>query len=73
VQYIILLILIKELLIRGRLNMDREIVLKINGQEVMLKYFVKDVFMNVINGLIDTLDKVPVDRDRKIEIEIKNK
>jgi len=53
--------------------MDREIVLKINDQEVMLKYFVKDVFINVINGLIDSLDKVPVDRDRKIEIEIKNK
>jgi hypothetical protein len=53
--------------------MDREVVLKINNQEVMLKVFVKDVFINVINGLIDSLDKVPVDRDRKIEIEIKNK
>ncbi len=53
--------------------MERNITLKINGQEVVMQYFVKDIFMNIINGMIDSLDKVPVDRDRKIEIKIENK
>ncbi len=53
--------------------MEREITLKINDEKVVMNHFVKDVFVNVINGLLDSIDKVPVDRDRKIEIEIKNK
>ena len=53
--------------------MEKEITLKINGDKIELNRFVKDIYINVINGLIDSLDKIPVDRDRKIEIEIKNK
>lgn len=53
--------------------MERDIVMKINGKEVFMKYFVKDIFMNVLSGLIDSLENVPVDRDREIEIIIKNK
>ena len=53
--------------------MEREIVLKIDGKEIMMNQFVQNVFKNVLDGLIDSLDKVPVERDREISIQIKNK
>ena len=49
--------------------MDKIVTLIINGQEIPLNPFVKNVFTNVINGLVDSLDKVPEDK-KKIEITI---
>jgi hypothetical protein len=49
--------------------MDKKVTLIINGQEIPLNPFVKNVFTNVINGLVDSLDKVPEDK-KKIEITI---
>jgi hypothetical protein len=51
--------------------MDKKIILKVNGQEIPANPFVQDVFVNVINGLVDSLNKVPRDKD-KIEIIIEN-
>ena len=53
--------------------MEKKITLKINDKEVMMNHFVNDIFINVINGLIDSINKVPVDRDRNVEIKIENK
>jgi hypothetical protein len=45
------------------------VCLKVNGKEVPLNPFVTLVFFNVINGLVDSLDKIPEDKT-KIEISI---
>lgn len=49
--------------------MDKKVSLKVNGRDVPLNPFVKTVFSKVINGLVDSLDKVPEDKS-KIEIII---
>lgn len=50
--------------------MDEQIVvLKVNGSKIPLNPFVKKVFVNVIDGLVDSLDKIPGNKD-KIEILI---
>ena len=49
--------------------MDKKVTLKVNGRDIPLNPFVKTVFAKVINGLVDSLDKVPEDRN-KIEIII---
>ncbi|MGE5341830.1 MAG: hypothetical protein ACM3SY_10170 [Candidatus Omnitrophota bacterium] len=43
--------------------------LKVNGIEIPLNAFVTRVFFHVINGLVDSLDKIP-DEKKKIEITI---
>ncbi len=52
--------------------MDEKIILKVDGKEIPTNPFVHDVFINVINGLVDSLNKVPQGKKR-IEILIKNK
>ena len=44
------------------------ISLKVNNEEVPLNPFVQHIFINVVNGLIDSLDKIP---DEKYSVEIK--
>jgi hypothetical protein len=46
-----------------------KIILKVNGSDVPMNPFVKNVFENVIGGLVDSLDKIPEDKE-KIEIII---
>lgn len=48
---------------------EKTIVLKVNDNEVSLNPFVKRVLTNVIDGLVDSLDKIPANKD-KIEILI---
>ena len=43
--------------------------LKVNDRDIPLNPFVTELFSNVIEGLVDSLDKVPEPRD-KIEILI---
>lgn len=52
--------------------MDSMVILKVNDKEISLNAFVSDVFNNVINGLLDSLDKIPEDR-KSIELQIKKK
>jgi len=49
--------------------MDKKITLKVNDQEIPLNPFVKEVFLNVINGLVNSLNKVP-EKKNKIEMII---
>lgn len=46
-----------------------KISLKVNDREIPLNAFVKKVVTNVVEGLVDSLDKIPVDKN-KIEIVI---
>jgi hypothetical protein len=50
-----------------RNTMDKKITLKVNDREIPLNPFVTNIFFNVINGLVDSLSKVPED---KIKIEL---
>lgn len=52
--------------------MDKKFVLKVNGEEIPANPFVQDLFINVINGLVDSLDKIPEGKE-KIEILVENK
>jgi len=49
--------------------MDKKIILKVNDQEIPLNPFVTDVFLNVINGLVNSLNKVP-EQKNKIQVII---
>lgn len=49
--------------------MSKNFCLKVNGKKIFINRFVKEVFFNVIKGLIDTLDKIPENK-KKIEIII---
>ena len=49
--------------------MNKKVSLKINGQEIPLNAFVKEVVANVVKGMVDSLDKIPEER-KKIEIII---
>jgi hypothetical protein len=40
------------------------VFLKVNGEDIPLNGFVKEVVANVVNGLVDSLDKIPVDKTR---------
>jgi len=51
--------------------MDKKIILKVDGKEIPTNPFVQDVFINVINGLVASLNKVPYGKE-KIEILIEN-
>lgn len=48
---------------------NKNVTLKVNGKDVPLNEFVTDVFANVIDGLVNSLDKVPEKQD-KIELII---
>ena len=48
---------------------QRSAILKINDREIPLNPFVESVLMNVIMGMIDSLDKIPQEKE-KIEIWI---
>lgn len=52
--------------------MDKKFVLKVNDKEIPTNLFVKNMFINVINGLVDSLDKIPEGKE-KIEILVENK
>ena len=47
----------------------KNVHLKVNGREIPINPFVKDVFANVIDGLVDSLDQVPEPR-QTIEVRI---
>jgi hypothetical protein len=49
--------------------MDKKITLKVNDREIPLNPFVTGLFLNVINGLVDSLNKVPEGKN-KIELII---
>jgi len=49
--------------------MVKNVTLKINSNDIPLNPFVKDVFDNVIRGLVDTLDKIP-EKITRIELKI---
>lgn len=49
--------------------MDRNVCLKVNDREIPLNRFVKDMFANVVKGLVDSLDKIPGSKN-KIEIMV---
>jgi len=51
--------------------MDKKVSLQVNGQGIPLNPFVRKIFINVIEGLIQALDKVPISR-QKIEILIED-
>jgi len=51
--------------------MDKKVSLQVNGQDIPLNPFVRKIFINVIEGLIQALDKVPAGRQR-IDIRIEN-
>lgn len=51
--------------------MNKHISLKVNGQEIPMNPFVKDIFANVLNGLVDALDKIP-EKPKKIELLVES-
>ena len=51
--------------------MDKKVDLKVNGQEIPLNPFVTDMVFNVVKGLLDSLDKIPDNRE-KIDIHIES-
>ncbi|MDY0297366.1 MAG: hypothetical protein RB296_08610 [Acidobacteriota bacterium] len=44
--------------------MEYEITLKIDGKDIALNPFVRRIFSGVFAGLIDSLDRLPEDRER---------
>jgi hypothetical protein len=52
--------------------MNKSVTLKVNGQEIPMNPFVKEVFLNVFSGLVNSLDKIPEVKN-KIEVIIENK
>jgi len=52
--------------------MDYEINLKVNGKDIALNPFVSRIFCGVCEGLVDSLDRLPEDRDR-VEIVLTRK
>ncbi len=55
-----------------RIMMAERIVLKVDDKEISMNSFVQEVFVNVINALVASLDKIPAGK-KKIEILVKNK
>jgi hypothetical protein len=53
----------------ANINDGTSIVLKINDVVVPMNHFVESVFINVIHGLVETLDKIPEVKS-KIEVLI---
>ncbi|MDQ1350623.1 MAG: hypothetical protein QG657_925 [Acidobacteriota bacterium] len=49
----------------------KNVSLKVNNREIPLNAFVKNIVSKVVEGLVDSLDKIPVDKT-KIEIIIES-
>ncbi|MCP4214445.1 MAG: hypothetical protein GY765_07295 [bacterium] len=49
--------------------MDKKVILKVNDREIPLNGFVNTMIANVVDGMVDSLDKIPAKRN-KIEILI---
>lgn len=52
--------------------MDKTIILKVNNQEVPMNHFVQNIFIGVVSGLVESLDKLPENK-KKIEIKVEQK
>jgi hypothetical protein len=52
--------------------MKQTLNLKVDGQEISLNPFVESIISNVIYGIINSLDKIPMGKER-IEIVIDKK
>jgi hypothetical protein len=52
--------------------MADQIILKVDDKEISLNPFVQEVFINVINALVASLNKIPEGR-QKIEILVKKR
>ncbi|MCU0284840.1 MAG: hypothetical protein MUF15_00450 [Acidobacteria bacterium] len=50
-------------------RIDGRISLKVDGKDIPMNDFVRDVLAKVINGILNALDNIPGDRN-KIEISI---
>jgi len=44
--------------------MDYEVTLKVDGKDIALNPFVSRIFSGVCQGLIESLDRLPEERDR---------
>lgn len=53
-------------------KMQEGIVLKVDEKQISLNHFVETVFMNVIQGLVSSLDKIP-SHPNKIEVVIERR
>jgi len=51
--------------------MDKQVILKVNGQDISLNPFVERVFSHVANGLVASLDRIP-EPVSEIEIRVVN-
>jgi hypothetical protein len=51
--------------------MEKKITLKIDGKKVSMNAFVEKIFINIISGMLDSLDKLPEEKD-KIELILIN-
>ena len=49
--------------------MDSKIEVKVNNTKIAMNVFVRKLFIKVIQGMIDSLDKIPEDI-KKIEVVI---
>lgn len=49
--------------------MNKNIILKVNGRDIPMNEFVKNIFINTLGGLVDSLDNIPQPTD-KIEVII---
>lgn len=47
-----------------------DITLKVNEREIPMNPFVESVFLNVILGLVDSLEKIPQDKE-SVDIQIR--
>lgn len=52
--------------------MAEQIVLKVDDKEISMNPFVQEVFINVINALVASLNKIPEGK-QKIEILVKKR
>ncbi len=48
---------------------DKKVSLKVNGLEIPLNPFVRTMVANVVDGLVESLDKIPP-KKQKIELVI---
>lgn len=47
--------------------MEYDLIMKVNGQDIPMNPFVREVFRRVCGGLVDSLDRLPEKKER-IEI-----
>ncbi len=47
--------------------MAKKVSLKVNDREIPMNGFIKEFIANVVDGMVDSLDNIPVPK-RKIEI-----